>query len=282
MGNVIPNNYIFHKAINWSMLVEGFNIDVNFQNLFYYCLGQTLVPGQNTDITILLNNQEFRAKVYNLKIDTEKNSRKSHIVHVKYRKNSPITIYLKSVFSRSYSLFKTSRDQGNKKGSCSQGEEEYLVLYSTMQKGVFVAESIVYEEHEAISNYLSTVSEERAEEIITFEEWKDPMAAIKVVNQLKKVRVLNQSIGRELKNLYKYKCQICGENFAEKYDGKIVEAHHIDSFVKSLNNDAKNLMIVCPSHHRTIHAMKPVYKRRKKLYLYPNGLEERLRLNEHL
>ena len=33
------------------------------------------------------------------------------------------------------------------------------------------------------------------------------------------------------------------------YGSHIVEAHHIDYFVSSLNNDASNQLIVCPNHH---------------------------------
>ena len=61
----------------------------------------------------------------------------------------------------------------------------------------------------------------------------------------------------------------------------MVEAHHIDYFVKSLNNDASNQMIVCPNHHSIIYDVNPVFDRRK-LNVYENGVTEGLVLNKHL
>ena len=62
----------------------------------------------------------------------------------------------------------------------------------------------------------------------------------------------------------------------------VVEAHHIDYFITSLNNDADNQMIVCPNHHSIIHDVNPRYDRKHKLFIYDNGAEQRLVLNYHL
>lgn len=53
-------------------------------------------------------------------------------------------------------------------------------------------------------------------------------------------------------------------------------------FVKSLNNDMDNQLIVCPNHHSIIHDVDPVFDRRRLIYIYKNGLEEKLVLNKHL
>ena len=68
----------------------------------------------------------------------------------------------------------------------------------------------------------------------------------------------------------------------EKYGSHIAEAHHIDYFVNSLNNDANNQMIVCPNHHSVIHDANPVFDRRRMVYRFDNGVEERISLNKHL
>lgn len=52
--------------------------------------------------------------------------------------------------------------------------------------------------------------------------------------------------------------------------------------VKSLNNDASNQIIVCPNHHSIIHDVDPVFDRERLLYIYSNGFEEKLVLNQHL
>ena len=66
------------------------------------------------------------------------------------------------------------------------------------------------------------------------------------------VSIKNRKIGDNLKLLYGYRCQICGQLIGEEFDSHIIEAHHIDYFVLSLNNDAGNQLIVCPNHHSII------------------------------
>ena len=56
----------------------------------------------------------------------------------------------------------------------------------------------------------------------------------------------------------------------------------MDYFVKSLNNDASNQIIVCPNHHSIIHDVDPMFDRGRLLYIYSNGFEEKLVLNQHL
>jgi predicted restriction endonuclease len=68
----------------------------------------------------------------------------------------------------------------------------------------------------------------------------------------------------------------------EEYGSHIAEAHHIDYFVNSLNNDANNQMILCPNHHSIIHDVNPFFDRKRLIYIYKNGFEEKLMLNQHL
>lgn len=96
---------------------------------------------------------------------------------------------------------------------------------------------------------------------------KDDTAGFKEKEQIVKIRKLNKKIGDNLKRLYGYQCQICGRRIGEEYGFHVVEAHHIDYFVKSLNNDASNQIIVCPNHHSIIHDVDPVFDRGKLLYI---------------
>ena len=64
--------------------------------------------------------------------------------------------------------------------------------------------------------------------------------------------------------------------------GFTAEAHHIDYYVNSLNNDSNNQMIVCPNHHSIIHDANPRFDRKRMMYLYPNGVEQRIVVNLHL
>lgn len=49
-----------------------------------------------------------------------------------------------------------------------------------------------------------------------------------------------------------------------------------------MNNDASNVLIVCPNHHGIIHDRNPVFDFQKKIYRYPNGYQEGLKLNLHI
>lgn len=79
-----------------------------------------------------------------------------------------------------------------------------------------------------------------------------------------------------------YRCQLCSEDFGKRFDVHIVESHHINPFVTSMNNDASNQIIICPNHHRVIHKAEPVFDRDRLLFVYDNGIEEKLLLNIHL
>lgn len=110
----------------------------------------------------------------------------------------------------------------------------------------------------------------------------DNSAGIVLKERMIKIRKLDKAISDELKMLYSNKCQICSNNYFKKYSEYIVEAHHIESFVKTLNNNSNNIMIICPNHHRLIHKTKPFFDTVKIEFKYPNGYIEALSLNKHL
>lgn len=88
-----------------------------------------------------------------------------------------------------------------------------------------------------------------------------------------KIRQFNKKIGDNLKFLYGYRCQICGQLIGEEFGFHIVEAYHIDYFVSSFNNDASTQIIVCPNHHSIIHDTNP---------LFESVFKQKLVLNQHL
>jgi predicted restriction endonuclease len=96
---------------------------------------------------------------------------------------------------------------------------------------------------------------------------QDPGAKILENEHIVKIRKLNKKIADNLKLLYKYRCQICGRLIGEEYGSHIVESHHIDYFVSSLNNDASNQLVVCPNHHGIIHDTDPIFDRKRLLYI---------------
>lgn len=121
-------------------------------------------------------------------------------------------------------------------------------------------------------------TEDELEQIINF---TDDSAAVKVRTSEATIRVYNPRILSQLKRLYKGCCQICG-NRPLGITENICEAHHIDPFSNSHNNDASNIIILCPNHHRAIHKLKPVFDSDKLVFTYHDGREESLQLNLHL
>ncbi len=154
-------------------------------------------------------------------------------------------------------------------------------MYTTEDDDSYILETIVSEEVEILKEAVHEKPEQIVEAEINY-DGKDEGAGIQVNQRLVKIRKLNRLIGENLKLLYGYRCQICGQLIGEEFGSHIVEAHHIDYFVNSLNNDASNQMIVCPNHHSIIHDANPVFDRRRRLYMYSNGVEQRLIINKHL
>src|SRR5574342_312308 len=139
----------------------------------------------------------------------------------------------------------------------------------------FFFDHITSSESEQIKESISGINEEDFEYQSNYKE-VDDSARIETKEQIVKVRRLDRAIGESLKLFYGYRCQICGDNFAKKYDCIIAEAHHIVFFVSSLNNDASNIIVLCPNHHRIIHKANPIFEREKYSFIYQNGLEEKL------
>jgi predicted restriction endonuclease len=121
-------------------------------------------------------------------------------------------------------------------------------------------------------------SEEELEQIINF---TDEGATVKIKTGSKSVRIYDPKIIFELKQLYHGRCQICNCRPLD-LSVDICEAHHIDYFAKSHNNNASNIIILCPDHHRAIHKLKPVFDAKRLSFIYPDGKEELVKLNFHL
>ncbi len=124
--------------------------------------------------------------------------------------------------------------------------------------------------------------------VFTEEEYENIINAIDsnsdlvMSNKSNKIRKYKKTIINNLKKLYRGKCQICGTNCFQHISIDITEAHHIESFTKTHNNDASNIMIICPNHHRVIHKLKAIFDRDNLEIKYNNGLIEKIILNVHL
>lgn len=110
----------------------------------------------------------------------------------------------------------------------------------------------------------------------------DPTARIEQHVAVSNVRVYDRRIPDGLKKLYNYRCQICGATATILYGVDVSEAHHIEYFTHSMNNNPRNIIILCPNHHRIIHKGHAVYNTNTHIFTYENAKTDSLLLNLHL
>ena len=277
-------SYVYKKEVDWSLLIEGLAVPIENQVVFGQIMGRFLQRGEKKQITIYLDDKSYQASIINIDY-SKKFNRKSDIFQIRYARNGELAQALQKRFMSSYrylEFMRKIRKPGDRKMlRLPDDEKEFLAVYTTEYDDSYIFEPIVKNDFSIARKYFlkfdERVFEERSDIKIT-----DPDASIEERTQIAKVRKLDRSIGENLKQLYGYRCQICGKLIGEEYSAHVVEAHHIEYFVKSLNNDASNQMIVCPNHHSIIHDVNPVFDRTRKLYVYKNGMTEGLLLNKHL
>ena len=277
-------NYVYKKEVDWSLFNYGLSIPISHQVIFKQIAGRFIERGESKTITLYLNGKSYKARLNNLKIDA-KYGNHADMVHIRYTASSDIAIALRGCFSRSYAYIKRIKEM-QAKGSKShilipEEFKEYLAIYTTEYDDSYILEPILASD---IQEYRANVKnqKERIVEASIDYDMVDPDAGFVENERLTRIRKLDRKIGENLKILYNYRCQICGKMIGEEYGSHIAEAHHIDYYVKSLNNDSNNQMIVCPNHHSIIHDANPRFDRKRLLYLYPNGMEQRVVVNLHL
>lgn len=273
--------YIYKKEVDWSVLREGFSIPVSIQVVFKEQMKNYLKRGEKRDIKIILDEHTYQAKLINQAFDEQKYSGHADILQIRYSPQSHFSTKLREIFKSSLDYLQRERTVAKKNIRMPEDKREYIVLYTTSLENTFFFEHITSSESIKIKHSISEINEEEFEFQSNYKK-VDVSARIETKEQIVKVRRLDRAIGESLKLFYNYKCQICGNNFAEKYNCLIVEAHHIDFFVRSLNNDATNIIVLCPNHHRIIHKANPIFKRELFSFIYQNGVEEKLALNKHL
>ena len=276
-------NYVYKKEIDWSTLMEGFTLPLDNQVIFLRNMENFLQRGQSRIIHFFMNGKTYDAKIVNMNNSVEK--RKKDAYQIRYQRNGELSQALQQYFFKSMSYIKMIRESRDPKDrsyiKLPDELKEYLAIYTTEYEDTFLLEPIAQDDFQVMKKAIQGMRERTVENEIEY-EMEDKSSGIEKRLQIVKIRKLNRKIGENLKLLYGYRCQICGQVIGEKYGSHIAEAHHIDYFVNSLNNDANNQMIVCPNHHSVIHDANPVFDRRRMVYRFDNGAEEMIKINKHL
>lgn len=272
--------FLLKRKIDLSLLKSGFHIPAEFHSLVYMFCGE-LRHGDNIPIKITIGNETFDARMNNIGFDQTRYPNHPDLLQVRYSETSPIARYLQTIFQEEYQYLKQKRIELGPKRQVHLPVEfdSEIVVYGTAAKGVFVIECYLTGERKGLKEEMDNMTEEEFE---TITPRIDPKASIKEHHAIVRIRQLDRSIGDSLKNLYGYRCQMTGELVGEPYGVTCVEAHHIEPFIESLNNDTSNIIILSPSYHRIIHKAKPHFNRKTLTFEYPNGLLERVKYNKHL
>jgi len=280
------SGYLYKKRIDWSLLHEGITIPITIQNKFLNQAKDFLNRGESKTINLILEGKTYKAKLINQLFNSEKYKNRSDIIQIRYSPTSEIAKEIRKIFIKSFEYLRLqkeiTKEDGIRKNIILPDElNESIAIFITGYPDTYVLECFTDNDYGIIKESVHGVKEQDFEYSVNYNSI-DPKASIEQRQQLVKVRKLNRAIGDCLKELYDYKCQICGANISLKYDASVVESHHLDPFVTSLNNDATNQIIICPNHHRIIHKAEPVFERERLTFIYKNGFEEKIVLNQHL
>ena len=281
------NFYIYKKEVDWSVLQQGFTIPVSIQVAFRQLIKDSLPRGTIKNVNLIFDNQTYDAKLVNQNFDEQKYPTHKDIIQFRYEPSSPIANRMREIFSSSYNYFlefKTNdvlQEYRKRPISISEDRKEYLAIYTTQFEDAFLLENFTVQDSRKVEKEVESFDEDEFEMAVNYEQ-KDLTARIERKPQLVKIRKLDKSICDNLKLLYKRRCQITGENFCEHHGVSVVEAHHIDYFTKSLNNNSDNILIVSPNYHRLIHKLNPIFDRKNLAFIFPNGLREAIKTNLHL
>lgn len=277
--------YAYKKEVDWSLLHQGFSIPLDIQVIFQKNIQRFISRGQTKKVNLIFEGISYQVQLVNQQFDEKKYSQHKDILQIRYNAQSELAVKFRAAFFCSYNYLREQREnlQGKPRRLLKAPHEnkEYLAIYTTEYEDTYLVEAITNIDAKYSRDFFSNEDEQKYESDINYPTI-DPTSSVETIQQISKIRRLNRAIGDNLKMLYGYNCQICGENFGKKFDTQVVEAHHIESFVVSMNNDAANQIIICPNHHRVIHKADPVFYRSRLSYVYANGVEEPLRLNKHL
>jgi hypothetical protein len=91
----------------------------------------------------------------------------------------------------------------------------------------------------------------------------------------------NPFLADSLKSYYENRCQVCGQDFLPEYGVAFSETHHIQYLSQGGPDVSGNIVVLCPNHHRIVHATDARFNRQNLTYEYPNGLRESLIQTDH-
>ena len=280
------NGFILQKTVDWSLLNAGMTLPVSLLEMFYGWDPSTIVHGSKKKIKVLLNNKMYDALLTNVNFKKDEYGNHRDVLQIRYAPTSELAKVLRATFHASYTYFEEKRalrGDSRKQVPLPVDFHEYIKLYFTSNADVLAFECYTDADYQQLAHTLSTIPEEVYESTDDDKFFMaDKSASIKEREQLVKYRKIDRSIIQNLKKFYNYCDEISGEKIGDEYGESVVEAHHIDYFTRSQNNDSTNIIIISPNYHRIIHKNNPSFNRKKFQFEFENGEVLKLKLYEHL
>lgn len=278
--------FLMQKTVDWSLLNDGMTIPVSACELLRALDESILTHGVGKDIKVLIDGELFDAKLKNQNFAQSKWAGHKDVIQIRYGRQSPLAVRLRAVFQKSYDYLSTQKQllgKSKRQIALSDDIHEYIRLYLTSSSNVLCMECCADADYQQLATTLKAVPEEVYEASDDDHFFMtDSTASVVQKELLVKYRKIDRSIIRMLKEYYGYRDQVSGEKIGECYGGSVVEAHHIDYFTRSQNNDSTNIIIISPNYHRIIHKNNPYFNRKKFQFEFANGEVLRLKLYEHL
>lgn len=276
---------IYSKIVDKSVLWDGFSIQGFLLTIFTGITGR-LAIGERRHIKIMLNGKAYDGiMLKNQPFSRDKYPNHKEMYQVRYSPTSDFSKALRTIYADIWQYIKCEMElqkiamaNGEKRRNIRLPEELHrkLAFYTTDNPDVWLVETYGASDNLTLLESLQTIGELEYEQI-------DVSATIHCKERAVKLRILDHKIGDNLKKLYSYRCQVCGQAIGEPYGNRsVIDAHHIEPFTHSMNNNYDNIMILCPNHHRIIHAFNGEFHRKSGDIWYPNGFHEPLKLNIHL
>ncbi len=215
----MDTTFLYRKIVDKSVLFQGFTIPVKFHSLFRTFLGE--VPhGDSQKVKLLLDGELYDCIYTNQGFDKSKWNNHSDIIQFRYDSNQSLIKKIQNIFCKTYNYImnEVSNRPSNTRTYIKVPEniQEFIQIHATQIANVFELECITCNEICIAKEELINIPEQ------TFEDnsiWTktDPTANIILSNTLRHIRKLDTSIGKSLKRLYDYRCQMTGEKCGDEY-----------------------------------------------------------------
>lgn len=280
------SRFIMQKTVDWSLLNDGMTIPVSACALLKAWDESILTHGAGKDIKVLIDGELYDAKLKNQNFEQSNWAGHKDVIQIRYGRQSALAVKLRAIFKKSYDyLFAQKQLLGKSKRQILLPSDihEYMRLYLTTSSDVLCMECCSSSDYQQLAHTLSVIPEEVYEQSDDEQFFMaDKTASIEEKQRLVKYRRIDRSIILTLKRFYDYRDEISGEKIGDEYGDSVVEAHHIDYFTRSQNNDSTNIIIISLNYHRIIHKNNPRFNRKKFQFEFENGEVLRLKLYEHL